>query len=77
MARNSLLLFLNMGTKPTYYAPSCATGGSFQTAVSEESPQSLTAEEARSQGGNVELMLRSRQMSMNSGRSGSGSLKEY
>lgn len=35
-ALNSLLLFPNMGTKCTYYVPSCAGGGTFQTAASGE-----------------------------------------
>lgn len=35
-ALNSLLLFLNMGTECTYYVPSCAGEGAFQTAASVE-----------------------------------------
>lgn len=53
-ALNSLLLFRNMGTKCTYYVPSCAGGvhsKQLQVERCGELAQSVTASEAHGQGG--------------------------
>lgn len=79
-ALNSLLLFRNMGTKCTYYVPSCAGGGTFQTATSGElwrvSPERNGLGSTRP-GGHMELRLRPRQMNVSGGRGSSRSLKGY